>query len=59
MGLAGGLEGTFTVEVNLPAIGDSIAGGLNTNIFNYAFSVSSISPSTGSYNGGTLITITG
>ena len=59
VGLAGGLEGTFTVQVNHQTYGDSIAGGANTNIFNYKFSVSSVSPTSGSYNGGTLLTITG
>ena len=59
VGLPGGREGTFTVEVNHVTNGDAIAGGANTNIFNYVFSVSSVSPSTGSIHGNTLLTITG
>ena len=58
-GLPGGREGDYTVEVNLPTIGDSIAAGANTNAFSYKFTVSSISPQTGSYYGNTLLTITG
>lgn len=58
-GLPGGREGQFTVEVNEPINGDSIAGSANSNIFNYVFSVASISPATGSSAGGTLLTITG
>lgn len=59
VGLPGGREGTFTVEVNHKTNGDSIAGSANSNIFNYAFTVSSVSPSTGSIYGNTLLTITG
>jgi hypothetical protein len=51
-------EGTFTVEVNLATNGDSIAVAA-ANAFSYAFSVSSVSPSSGSYFGGTLLTISG
>lgn len=57
-GLAGGLEGDYTVEVNLVTNGDSIALS-SADSFSYSFSVSSISPQTGSINGGTLLTITG
>jgi hypothetical protein len=45
--------------VTLTSNGNSIASMPNANAFSYVFSVSSISPNTGSYNGGTLITITG
>jgi len=59
-GLSGGLPGQFTVQVGLPnSVGDSITSVPNANIFNYQFTITSISPQTGSYNGGTLITITG
>lgn len=59
-GLPGGLPGVFTVEVNLASsVGDSIAASPGVNTFTYAFSVSSISPSSGSIYGGTLLTITG
>jgi hypothetical protein len=59
-GLPGGESGIFTLQVSLPSgNGDSIPATNNANIFTYIFSVSSISPNTGSYNGGTLLTITG
>lgn len=59
-GLPGGLPGVFTVQVNLASsLGDSIAAAPGTNTFTYVFSVSSISPTSGSIYGGTLLTITG
>jgi hypothetical protein len=59
-GLPGGNSGSFILQVSLPnGNGDSIAATINSNVFNYVFSVSSISPTTGSYYGGTLLTITG
>lgn len=58
-GLSGGLAGTFTVQVSLPsANGDNIAAS-GVDQFQYLCSITSVSPSTGSYNGGTLLTITG
>ena len=57
-GLAGGNEGAFLVEVNIAVNGDSISV-TSSNVFNYAFTVSSVSPATGSIHGGTLLTITG
>ena len=60
VGLAGGLAGRFTVQVNMPATtGDSLPYSANSNIFDYKFDIASVSPSTGSINGGTLLTITG
>jgi len=59
VGLPGGNEGDYIVEVNEATNGDSIAGGANTNAFSYKFDISSISPTSGSINGGTLLTITG
>ena len=60
VGLPGGLEGDYKVVVNVqPDKGDSIAGGVNADAFSYKFTVSSVSPSTGSYHGNTLLTITG
>lgn len=47
------------MQVNLATTGDSIAATAYSNIFEYAVSVSSIYPQTGSINGGTLLTITG
>jgi hypothetical protein len=58
VGLPGGDAGDFTVQVNLATTGDSVIVG-GSNQFSYAFSINSISPSTGSYYGGTLITISG
>lgn len=58
VGLPGGLEGAYKVEVNLQTNGDSISLTSSDN-FNYAFSISSVTPNTGSINGGTLLTITG
>ena len=57
-GLPGGEAGNFIVQVNIVSNGDSIAVS-NSNAFSYVFSISSVSPSTGSYFGGTLITIQG
>lgn len=59
VGLPGGNEGNYIVEVTSATLGDSIAGGANTNAFSYAFTISSISPASGSINGGTLVTVTG
>ena len=58
-GLSGGLFGNFTVIVNVPSIGNSINTTAVSNLFNYSFTVSSVTPNNGSYFGGTLITIKG
>lgn len=59
-GLSGGLAGNFIVQVGIPStVGDSIAATVGSNTFSYSVVINSISPQTGSYNGGTLITITG
>lgn len=59
VGISGGLAGVFTVQVTLPnSIGDSIASA-GVDQFEYVSSITSISPTSGSYYGGTLITITG
>lgn len=58
-GLSGGLAGAFTVQVTRPDFnGDNIAAP-GVDQFQYLSSIISVSPSTGSYNGGTLLTITG
>jgi hypothetical protein len=44
--------------VNRASAGDSVSSS-NNNQFSYVFSVSSVSPASGSINGGTLLTITG
>jgi hypothetical protein len=58
-GLPGGLAGTFTLEVNLPTVGDSIVAVNGSNTFMYLVSVESVLPTNGSIYGGTLLTITG
>jgi hypothetical protein len=48
------------VQITKPnTTGDSIAATADADAFQYLFSITSISPNTGSYNGGTLLTITG
>jgi hypothetical protein len=47
------------VQVTLPnSVGDSVATA-GADQFQYLFSITSVTPNTGSYNGGTLLTITG
>jgi hypothetical protein len=59
-GLPGGQAGAFIVQVCISnGVGDSIPATNNSNVFTYVFAVTSVSPSTGSYNGGTLLTIIG
>lgn len=54
------MAGSFDVQVTLPSLGgDSVSNPIGANAFRYEFSVSSVTPNTGSYNGGTLLTITG
>lgn len=59
VGLPGGGAGTYFVEVNIPGNGDSVPATTNANRFRYLFNINSISPQTGSFYGGTLLTITG
>jgi len=60
VGLSGGLTGMFKVQVTMPTTsGDSVASPVGADAFEYVNSITSISPLTGSYYGGTLITITG
>ena len=60
VGLSGGLTGSFKVQITLPMTnGDSIAVPTSADSFEYVNSITSISPLTGSFNGGTLVTITG
>lgn len=58
-GLPGGNAGNYKVEVNVPSTGDSIVSSAGANNFAYELKITSISPSTGSFYGGTLLTITG
>ena len=60
VGLSGGLPGIFTVQVSLPSSnGDSVPATVGADQFSYVVKITSISPTTGSYNGGTLLTLTG
>ncbi len=45
------------MEVNRASVGDSVSS--SNNLFSYVFSISSVAPTSGSINGGTLLTITG
>jgi hypothetical protein len=58
-GLSGGLAGPFTVQVTLPDFSGNNIADAGVDQFQYLCSITSVSPSTGSYNGGTLLTITG
>lgn len=58
-GIPGGLPGLFQVQVTISSLGDSVANPSTVADFTYKIDVTSMTPQTGSYNGGTLITITG
>jgi len=58
VGIPGGIPGEYYVGITHETLGDALVTG-TVNKFEYKLSISSISPLTGSKNGGTLITITG
>ena len=58
-GIPGGLSGNFQVEVNKNGFGNIPAVPATANDFVYEVTIDGITPTTGSYYGGTLITITG
>ena len=58
-GLAGGTPGNFDVMVTLDGFGDIPPVNDSINNFAYELVIDSISPISGSYYGGTLITILG
>ena len=58
-GIPGGLPGQFDVVVSIDGSGDVPASPTTANDFVYELVIDSVSPTTGGYNGGTLITITG
>lgn len=58
-GIPGGLPGLFDVNVIKEGFGNAIAIPGTVNDFTYEVYITSISPSSGSIGGGTLITITG
>ena len=59
VGISGGLPGLFSVNVRKGTDGNAIANPSTATDFTYEVSIDTISPTTGSISGGTLITITG
>jgi hypothetical protein len=59
VGIPGGLTGKYKVQVNLIGLGEAIPNNTNANDFAYELIINSVSPSSGSYYGGTLINIKG
>lgn len=59
VGIPGGLTGRYKVQVNLIGLGEAIPNNTNANDFAYELIINSVSPSSGSYYGGTLINIKG
>ena len=59
VGLSGGLAGAYTVKVTLPDSTGSSITVAGADQFQYLCSITSISPTSGSYYGGTLLTIAG
>ena len=57
--LSGGVTGNYRVRVLFGTSGMALLSSSNSANFDYVFAVSSISPSSGSVLGGTLLTITG
>lgn len=58
-GIPGGLPGNYTVEVSLVGYGAVPLLSNTSNLFTYELVITGITPRTGLYTGGTLITITG
>jgi hypothetical protein len=59
-GIPGGLPGQFEVKVFINSYGvDALANPATADDFEYKLTINSISPTSGSYHGGTKITITG
>lgn len=58
-GIPGGLPGKFDVNVIKSGSGYATVNPVTANDFTYEVVITSVSPLTGSYNGGTLLTITG
>lgn len=59
VGIPGGLAGDYKVQVNLIGMGEIMPNSTNVNNFTYELVINSITPSSGSYYGGTLINIKG
>ncbi len=58
-GIPGGLPGNFDVKISIDGIGDIVPVNPDVDNFVYELIIESVTPSTVSYNGGTIITITG
>lgn len=58
-GIPGGLAGNYKVEVSIAGVGDIPPASPTVNDFKYELLITSISPTSGPYYGGTLVTITG
>lgn len=58
-GIPGGLTGKYKVQVNIIGVGEALPSSSTVNDFAYELIINSVTPSSGSYNGGTLITIQG
>lgn len=52
-------SGDFNVIVTREGFGNAVPSPANSNLFTYGIFVTSITPTTGSINGGTVLTITG
>ena len=59
VGIPGGLAGNYKVQVNLIGIGEILPTTSTVTDFTYELVITGISPSTGSYYGGTLVHLTG
>jgi hypothetical protein len=57
VGIPGGLTGKYKVQVNLIGVGEAIPNTTDVNEFSYELVINSVTPSSGSYYGGTLIHI--
>ncbi len=53
------MPGDYKVQVSLNGVGDIGTSSTTAADFSYKLAVSSITPTTGSFYGGTLVTITG
>lgn len=58
-GIPGGLPGSFDVKVTIDGQGDIAPASATADDFVYEVVIESVSPTTGSYQGGTQVTITG
>lgn len=58
-GIPGGLPGSFKVQVQISGLGMALPNTTSCNDFTYQLVITSVTPTSGSYNGGTLIHIQG